>query len=60
MSPHPRIITEYGQPTRLKVWDDRAERDLSFEVSMGELRNLVRDGLDVLLREMRRRERESP
>lgn len=57
MSPMPRIISEHGQPTRLKVWD--GERDMSFPVSMGELRNLVADGLEVLLREMRRREKES-
>lgn len=58
MSPMPRIISENGQNVRLKVWD--GERDLSFPVSMGELRNLVQDGLDLLLREMRRRERENP
>lgn len=57
MSPHPRIISERGQPLRLKVWDAAAERDLSFTVSMGELRNLVADGMDILLREMRERER---
>lgn len=54
----PRIISENGQNVRLKVWD--GERDMSFPVSMGELRNLVQDGLDVLLREMRRREKELP
>lgn len=58
MSPMPRIISENGQNVRLKVWD--GDRDLTFPVSMGELRNLVRDGLDVLLREMRRREKELP
>lgn len=57
MSPHPRIISEHGQPLRLKVWDDKAERDLSFTVSMGELRNLVADGMDILMREMREREK---
>lgn len=51
MGPHPRIISEHGQPVRLKVWD--GERDLSFVVSMGELRNLVADGMDILMREMR-------
>jgi hypothetical protein len=51
MGPHPRIISEHGQPVRLKVWD--GERDLSFPVSMGELRNLVADGMDILMREMR-------
>jgi len=55
---HPRIISENGQPTRLKVWD--GERDLSFTVSMGELRNLVQDGLDVLLRRMREQEKGNP
>jgi hypothetical protein len=55
---HPRIISENGQPTRLKVWD--GERDLSFQVSMGELRNLVQDGLDVLLRRMREQEKGTP
>ena len=54
MNHHPRIITEQGQPLRLKVWD--GERDLSFKVSMGELRNLVADGMDILMREMRARE----
>ena len=44
MNHHPRIISEKGQPTRLKVWD--GERDMSFPVSMGELRNLVSDGMD--------------
>lgn len=58
MSHHPRIISEQGQPTRLKVWD--GERDLAFPVSMGELRNLVQDGLDVLMREMRQREKGTP
>lgn len=53
--PHPRVISEHGQPVRLKVWD--GERDLSFPVSMGELRNLVQDGMDILMREMRERER---
>lgn len=57
MSPHPRIIREHGQPLRLKVWDAAAERDLSFTVSMGELRNLVADGMDILMREMREREK---
>ena len=57
MSPHPRIIREHGQPLRLKVWDDKAARDLWFEISMGEMRNLVADGMDILLREMRERER---
>lgn len=57
MSPHPRIISEHGQPLRLKVWDATAERDLSFTISMGELRNLVGDGMDILLREMREREK---
>lgn len=60
MSPHPRIIAEHGQPTRLKVWDDATGRDLSFPVSMGELRNLVQDGLDILMREMRAREKGTP
>jgi hypothetical protein len=55
MNHHPRIISERGQPTRLKVWD--GERDLSFPVSMGELRNLVADGMDILMREMREREK---
>ena len=55
MNHHPRIISEHGQPVRLKVFD--GERDLVFAVSMGELRNLVADGLDVLLREMREREK---
>ena len=55
MSTRPRIISEHGQPVRLKVWD--GERDLSFPVSMGELRNLVQDGMDILMREMRERER---
>lgn len=54
MNHHPRIISEHGQPLRLKVWD--GERDLSFSVSMGELRNLVQDGIEVLMREMRARE----
>lgn len=49
----PRIISEHGQPVRLKVWDDAAQRDLSFPVSMGELRNLVADGMEILMREMR-------
>jgi len=53
----PRIISEHGQPVRLKVWDAESERDLSFPVSMGELRNLVQDGLEVLMREMRQLER---
>jgi hypothetical protein len=53
MSPHPRIISEHGQPLRLKVWDAQSERDLSFSVSLGELRNLVADGMDILMREMR-------
>ncbi len=57
MSPHPRIISEHGQPLRLKVWDAAAERDLQFTISMGELRNLVADGMDILMREMRERER---
>jgi hypothetical protein len=57
MSPHPRIISEHGQPFRLKVWDAQSERDLSFTVSMGELRNLVADGMDILMREMREREK---
>lgn len=57
MSPHPRIIAEHGQPLRLKVWDDKTERDLSFVVSMGELRNLVSDGMEILMREMREREK---
>lgn len=51
MGPHPRIISEHGQPVRLKVWD--GERDLSFPVSLGELRNLVADGMEILMREMR-------
>lgn len=55
MNHHPRIISEHGQPLRLKVWD--GERDLSFNVSMGELRNLVADGMDILFRDMRERER---
>lgn len=54
MNHHPRIISEQGQPLRLKVWD--GERDLSFKVSMGELRNLVSDGMEILMREMRARE----
>jgi hypothetical protein len=54
MNHHPRIISEQGQPLRLKVWD--GERDLSFKVSVGELRNLVADGMDILMREMRARE----
>lgn len=58
MNPHPRIISEHGQPVRLKVWDDAARRDLSFPVSMGELRNLVADGMDILMREMRAREKQ--
>lgn len=53
MSPHPRIISEHGQPLKLKVWDAQTERDLVFHVSMGELRNLVADGMDILMREMR-------
>lgn len=57
MSTHPRIISERGQPLRLKVWDANAERDLSFVVSMGELRNLVADGVEILMREMREREK---
>lgn len=57
MAPMPRIISEHGQPVRLKVWDAESERDLSFPVSMGELRNLVQDGLEVLMREMRQLER---
>lgn len=57
MSPHPRIISEHGQPLRLKLWDAAAQRDLSFTVSMGELRNLVADGMDILMREMREREK---
>jgi hypothetical protein len=55
MGPHPRIISEHGQPVRLKVWD--GERDLVFPVSTGELRNLVADGFDILMREMREREK---
>jgi hypothetical protein len=54
----PRIISEHGQPVRLKVWD--GERDLMFPVSMGELRNLVQDGMTVLMREMREQERGTP
>jgi hypothetical protein len=54
MNHHPRIISEKGQPLRLKVWD--GERDLVFKMSMGELRNLVSDGMDILMREMRARE----
>ena len=57
MSPMPRIISEHGQPVRLQVWDATSERDLSFAVSMGELRNLVTDGLEVLMRDMREREK---
>lgn len=60
MSPHPRIISEHGQPLRLKVWDAQSERDLSFPVSMGELRNLVQDGLEVLMRRMREQEKGNP
>ena len=60
MSPHPRIISEHGQPTRLKVWDDAAERDLMFPVSMGELRNLVADGMEILMRRMRELEKGTP
>lgn len=55
MNHHPRIISEQGQPLRLKVWD--GERDLSFKVSMGELRNLVADSVEILFRDMRERER---
>lgn len=55
MNHHPRFISEHSQPTRLKIWD--GERDLSYVVSMGEIRNIVRDGMDILLREMRERER---
>lgn len=55
MNHHPRIISEHGQPLRLKVWD--GERDLMFQVSMGELRNLAADGMDILFRDMRERER---
>lgn len=57
MSPHPRIIAEHGQPVRLKVWDDKNQRDMSFAVSMGELRNLVADGMAILFRDMREREK---
>lgn len=57
MSPHPRIIAEHGQPLRLKVWDDKNQRDMSFVVSMGELRNLVADGMAILFRDMREREK---
>lgn len=57
MSPHPRIIAEHGQPLRLKVWDDKNQRDMSFAVSMGELRNLVADGMAILFRDMREREK---
>lgn len=57
MSPHPRIISEHGQPLKLKVWDAQTERDLVFQVSMGELRNLVADGVEILMREMREREK---
>ena len=58
MNHHPRIISENGQPTRLKVWD--GERDLMFQVSMGELRNLVADGMDILMRRMREQEKGTP
>ena len=51
----PRIVSEHGQPVRLKVFD--GERDLVFAVSSGELRNLVQDGMAVLMREMREQER---
>ena len=51
----PRIVSEHGQPVRLKVFD--GERDLVFAVSSGELRNLVQDGMTVLMREMREQER---
>ena len=51
----PRIISERGQPVRLKVFD--GERDLVFAVSAGELRNLVADGMDILMRRMREQER---
>tara|TARA_R110000822_G_scaffold160465_1_gene300649 strand:- start:297 stop:482 length:186 start_codon:yes stop_codon:yes gene_type:complete len=55
MAHMPRIVSEHGQPVRLKVFD--GERDLVFAVSIGELRNLVSDGLDVLLRRMREQEK---
>ena len=55
INPMPRIVSEHGQPVRLKVFD--GERDLAFPVSMGELRNLVQDGMTVLMREMREQER---
>ena len=58
INPMPRIVSEHGQPVRLKVWD--GERDLVFPVSMGELRNLVQDGMTVLMREMREQEKGTP
>ena len=58
MAHMPRIVSEHGQPVRLKVFD--GERDLMFPVSMGELRNLVQDGMTVLMREMREQERGTP
>jgi len=54
----PRIVSEHCQPVRLKVFD--GERDLAFPVSMGELRNLVADGMTILMREMREQERGKP
>ena len=58
MNHHPRIVSEHGQPVRLKVFD--GERDLVFPVSSGELRNLVADGMDILMRRMREQERGTP
>lgn len=54
----PRIVSEHGQPVRLKVWD--GERDLVFTVSSGELRNLVAAGMDILMRRMREQEKGTP
>lgn len=59
MRAHPRIVSEHGQPLRLKVLDATAERDLQFTISIGELCNLVADGMDILMREMRERERKT-
>lgn len=58
INPMPRIVSEHGQPVRLKVWD--GERDLVFTVSSGELRNLVADGMGILMRRMREQEKGTP
>lgn len=53
----PRIIAPHGQPPRLLIWN--GETDLSFDLSDGELRNIVTDGFEILMRRMRAQERKS-